>query len=82
MDNVTAQTFLFQPPVARINMYHHGYKVALKRREGVTFGTVTEPLKKMSTEDEQYFRQLNKRSSRMWASCPTLARAAKHTRVP
>lgn len=82
MEMVPAQTPLFQPTVSKVSLYHHGIKIALECREGVTFGTITEQLKKM--EDEQYFRQRNKsinedmgRLPYTHASCKAYASALK-----
>lgn len=57
---VPAQILLFQPPVTKVNLYHHAFKVPLRCTEGVTFGMVAEELKKMNTEDTPYFRQRNR----------------------
>lgn len=60
MEHVPAEAILFQPAVAKVNMYHYRHLVSLERSEGVTFGMVAEQLRKIHAEDTQYFQKLIK----------------------
>lgn len=58
MEHVPAETLLFQPAVANVNMYHHRHLVPLERSEGVTFGMVAEELGMIHAEDTQHFQKI------------------------
>lgn len=60
IEHVSAEALLCQPAVTKVDMYHHNHLVSLERGEGVTFGMVTEELRKIKVEDKQFLQMLVK----------------------